>query len=297
MRSLTDDRSRCPYRGAGFALTTAWALIVLCVMPLTVRADGERADRARDVQHTGTMMQVGEELEYRVTYSFFHIGTIRFRVTDRGERDGRTVYHTETIIDSNPALSWLTDVHIRFYGETDEDVYSYWWIGDDSSSKGVDYREIRFDYPNHRMFYDWGKKLPGGQRRQEGVDTVAVSGRGQDGLSLFFYAREHARDKKTEIVPTFIENKEAKTTINFLSDRQDVEIDSVDYPVDAVYLNGRADFVGVFGLTGGFEGWFSNDDARIPIIARLKVILGSIKVELIRWKRGTWMPPRVEKAP
>jgi hypothetical protein len=57
-------------------------------------------------------------------------------------------------------------------------------------------------------------------------------------------------------------------------------------------LEGRADFVGVFGLTGSFNGMFSNDIAGIPITARLKVILGSIRVELKRWNRGYWMPPK-----
>jgi hypothetical protein len=71
-----------------------------------------------------------------------------------------------------------------------------------------------------------------------------------------------------------------------------MDIDAVDYPVDVVRFDGRADFVGVFGLTGGFEGWFSNDDASIPITARMKVILGSIKVELTKWKRGNWAPPK-----
>jgi len=48
----------------------------------------------------------------------------------------------------------------------------------------------------------------------------------------------------------------------------------------------------VFGLTGGFSGQFSNDNARIPIIARMNVILGSIKVELKSWKREGWRPPK-----
>jgi len=56
-----------------------------------------------------------------------------------------------------------------------------------------------------------------------------------------------------------------------------------------------ANFVGVFGLTGGFDGVFSNDGAGIPITARLKVILGSIKVELKNWKRDNWIPPKAEK--
>ena len=64
------------------------------------------------------------------------------------------------------------------------------------------------------------------------------------------------------------------------------------YPVDVMKLDGRADFVGVFGLTGGFEGLFSNDVAGIPITARMKVILGSVKVELKSWKRDNWIPPK-----
>ena len=240
-------------------------------------------------------LSVGEELEYRVSYSFFHVGTIRFTVTDRFEREGRTVYHVRTIIDSNPSLSWLTDLHIRFYGEIDEEAFSYWWIGDDSSNTGINYRKIAFDYPNKRMYFTKGRLLASGERAQTSIDTLPVSGRAQDGLSLFFYAREHLHQKAEERVPTFVENKEVSTYINFLNERTDNDIDAVDYPVDVIHLEGRADFVGVFGLTGGFEGWFSNDDARIPVTARMKVILGSIKVELSKWKRGEWTPPRVPK--
>jgi hypothetical protein len=47
-------------------------------------------------------------------------------------------------------------------------------------------------------------------------------------------------------------------------------------------------------LTGDFEGWFSNDEARVPILAKMKVILGSITIELMRWKRAGWTPPRAE---
>jgi hypothetical protein len=59
-----------------------------------------------------------------------------------------------------------------------------------------------------------------------------------------------------------------------------------------VGFDGRADFVGIFGLTGGFEGWFSNDEARVPIMAKMKVLIGSVTIELMRWNRPGWTPPR-----
>ena len=74
--------------------------------------------------------------------------------------------------------------------------------------------------------------------------------------------------------------------------RTEAEIDAVDYPVEVVEFDGRMDYEGVYGLTGYFQGWFTNDEARIPIVARMKVILGSVKVQLQKWQRGGWQPPK-----
>ncbi len=238
------------------------------------------------------VFQVGEELEYSVHYSFFNIGTIRFKVTDKEERNGRTIYHSHAFMDSNPSLSWLVDLHIRFYSEIDQDAFTYGWISDDSTSDGVKYRQMRFDYANHKMYYEWGKKIAPDVRQAIGRDTIAIDTESQDGLSLFYYARASLHQKKDEQIPTFIDTSKAITNINFLDEKSEIEIDAVDYPIDVVRIDGRADFVGIFGLTGGFEGWFSNDSACIPIKARLKVILGSIRVELTKWKRGDWVPQK-----
>ena len=57
---------------------------------------------------------------------------------------------------------------------------------------------------------------------------------------------------------------------------------------------GTADFTGIYGMSGDFEGWFSNDEARIPILAKMKVIIGSVTIELTRWTRTGWSPPRAK---
>jgi hypothetical protein len=244
------------------------------------------------MQFKEKMYQVGEELEYSVHYSFFNIGTIRFKVTNKEERNGRIVYNAYAFMDSNPSLSWLVNLHIRFYSEMDQDAFSYGWISDDSTSKGISYRQMRFDYNKQKMYYEYGKKLLSGERQSIGVDTINISNECQDGLSLFFHARNNLHQKKETKIPTYIDTTEEITNINFLNERAEVEIDAVDYPIDVLQLEGNANFVGIFGLTGEFEGWFSNDIASIPIKARLKVILGNIRVELRRWNRENWMPPQ-----
>jgi hypothetical protein len=238
------------------------------------------------------MLQVGEELEYRVSYSFFNIGTIRIQVIDKEEKEGMTVYRAQALMDSNPSLSWLLDLHIRFLSEMDANIFSYMWISDDSSNHDVNFRRFQFDYDSSRVFSEEGKKLPSGERNVESFDTLSINGRCQDGLSLFFYARENVRQKNQVRVPTLIEKKEEYTDINFMNKRTDIEVDAIDYPVEVVEFEGEAEYVGVFGLTGGFRGWFSNDDARVPIVARMNVILGSIKIQLVKWNRPGWQPPK-----
>lgn len=238
------------------------------------------------------MLQVGEELEYSVHYSFFNIGKIIFRVTDKEERNGRTVYHASAFMDSNPSLSWLAELHVRFHSEIDQDAFSYGWVSEDSSSNKVKYRKMRFDYTGKKMYFEWGETFPSGERKQNGTDTVAITQECQDGLSLFYYAREHVLEKRQKSIPTFIDTNEVITKINLGVENLEEEIDAVDYPIDVVKLDGRAEFVGVFGLTGAFEGVFSNDLAGIPITARMKVVVGSVRVELRKWKRGDWIPPK-----
>jgi hypothetical protein len=80
--------------------------------------------------------------------------------------------------------------------------------------------------------------------------------------------------------------------IDFDGARTKEEIEAVPYPVDVLHFEGEAKFVGVFGLTGGFEGWFSNDAARVPVLAKMKVLIGNIRIELVSWKRTGWTPPR-----
>ena len=58
------------------------------------------------------------------------------------------------------------------------------------------------------------------------------------------------------------------------------------------FMDGKANFIGVFGLTGGFRGWFSDDAERVPIIAKLNVLVGSVTLELKEWKHGNWNPPK-----
>jgi hypothetical protein len=93
-------------------------------------------------------------------------------------------------------------------------------------------------------------------------------------------------------MPTVIMEDTVNTVVNFNGKQEPVSIDAVQYPIKSVYLNGEANWTGIYGLSGRFEGWFSDDDARIPVKAKMKVYVGSVTIELQKWRRGSWQPPK-----
>lgn len=280
--------SKCFGSRPGYVRLTLVAVSFL-VLAMTTKTASFEASSVFEAP-ASSVLQVGEVLEYNVGYAIFHLGRIIVKIVDRFERHGRIVYKARAIIDSAPGLPFV-NLHIRFESEFDEELYSYSWTAEDSSTETI-VRRIDFDYDSSRVFVTKGKKQPDGTVAVEKIDTVRITEKCQDGFSLFYFARNNVRKKQQMNVPTFIEKEQVNTFFNFTNELSDEDIDSVKYPIEVVKFDGRADFVGVFGLTGGFRGWFSNDEAGIPIVARMNVILGSIKVELDRWYRPGWVAPK-----
>ena len=67
-------------------------------------------------------------------------------------------------------------------------------------------------------------------------------------------------------------------------------------PLDADGSSGEP--AGGILLHGRVVGSTSDDDAAVPIVANMKVIIGSVRLELKRWNRPGWVPPSaLEKLP
>ena len=237
------------------------------------------------------MFMVGESLEYEVSYSLFHLGTVRIEVIDQVPKGSFSVYRAKAYMDSYSGVPFVS-LHFVFYSEMAPEAYSVFFSGYDTRDpKNTSFADYVFDYSRHVVTYEKGvKQKP--EVSLKGSDTISTTF--QDGLSLFFCARANAGMQKKMNVPTFVNEKKVNTFIHFTNKVVPMEIDVVKFPIRTVELDGSADFVGIFGLTGGFQGWFSDDEAAIPIVARMKVILGSVYIELKAWNRPGWYPPRAD---
>ncbi len=263
----------------GIAARAVIVLLALFPSSLSLRA-----------QTAGPMAFVeGEELVYNVRYTFINLGQVRIKTVGRVSADGHQAVFTKAFIDSYKGVPFV-DLHAVFESTIDSAFFSRHFMGKVKQDAVWDFSRYHFEYDRNRVIMEMGQQDTVVSKR----DTTDVNVPYQDGLSLFFYARYQLFSGKRFAVPTLIKENKSITHIDFGSKSSSVEIDAVEYPIDVVPFDGKMDFVGIFGLTGGFEGWFSNDDARVPILAKMKVLIGSVTIELMEWKRPGWSPPKAK---
>ena len=243
-------------------------------------------------------LAVGEELTYLVTYSFMELGEVRIKIRDKKEVNGKTYYSTIAYIDSYPGIPFV-NIHQTYESNVSSlpdlsadkagDYYSYFFRGVNKEAEPFTYTDYYFDYEKNKVRVKKGRFSPA----KIWTDSVgSINKFYQDGLSIFFYARMNCGQNKSVDVPCLVAEKKVFTKINFYNEINDVSIDAVDYDIECVRLDGEMDFISIFGLTGHFEGWFTNDEASIPVVAKMKVIIGNITLELVSWKRKGWQPPK-----
>jgi hypothetical protein len=228
----------------------------------------------------------GEDLIYNVRYGFIDLGQVRIKVINGVRTTSYMAYEGKALIDSYKLP--FVDLHAIFESLMDSTAYSHLFTGYSKDGDRWNASRYNFQYDKKRVLIEQGERDSAVAKR----DTLKIDGVCQDGLSLFFYAREHLYTGWKVNVPGVVKEQKVSAFINFKKEHKSVEVDAIDYPVDVVALDGHLDFEGLYGLTGDFEGWFSNDEARIPILAKMKVLIGSVTVELMKWTRQGWIPPR-----
>ncbi len=234
------------------------------------------------------LLWVGEELVYRVSYLNITLGTIRTVTEPFTELDGKRVAKVKIYIDSHPKIPFVS-LHSIYESWIDTSVtFSYKFNANTLVEDNLwEFDQYTFDYSALKLTMEkWRKK------EKLNSTTLSIKKRYNDGSSLLFAARSMLYSGKSYSIPTVIMEQAVSTVVNFTGKKETTEIDAVDYPIRTVYLNGDADWTGIYGLTGRFEGWFSDDEARVPIRAKMNLYVGSVTIELQKWKRDGWRPPQ-----
>lgn len=238
-----------------------------------------------------SVLKPGEELTYLVSYSFIKLGEVKIKVKDKKTVNGKTYYSTIAYIDSYDGIPFV-NVHQTYESNVSTEQHSLFFRGINREKEPFSYTEYYFNYDINSVRVKKGRFSPS----KVWTDSIGlVDTFYQDGLSIFYYARMNSGKNFSVNVPCIVNEEKVKTRINFYNETESISIDAVDYDIACTRLDGEMDFISIFGLTGYFEGWFTNDEAKIPVVAKMKVILGNVRLELISWKRNGWQPPEFGK--
>jgi hypothetical protein len=230
----------------------------------------------------------GEELYYEVSYSFINIGWAKFNTK---ALSGKPNFYTTTAkLKSNEGIplvkvdyEFTSDIEVKDGVVRPHRFLAYQFVDGGKITITHD-----FNYDSNYIII---KKVEadGFTSVDKKIYTSTVF---QDGLSIFYFARNNAGKNSTQTVPVIMHVDTASMQVSFTSAKTDVSIEPVEYDVASTFVDGFSHFKAVFGLTGDFSGWFSADDARVPLKAKLQVEIGNITLELKEWKRGSWQPPK-----
>lgn len=238
--------------------------------------------------NTEKLMQVGEYLEYEVSFLGVKLGVIKTYIEALTEHDGKPVFKTKATMKSNSGIPFL-DLDATFESWMDTGLgFSHKFTSNVKKDENLwDFQQLDFNY--QQKYYDFTKWTNNKQVEQKRINT---NKKWNDGSSLFFLSRKFIDIKKSIKVPTIIDADTALTSLNYHYKKENIEIDAVKYPIKTLYFDGKADWEGIYGLKGTFEGWFSDDEASVPIVAKMNVYVGKVNIKLINWKREGWQPPK-----
>ena len=235
----------------------------------------------------------GEYLQYKVKWWIFRLGTIGMKTVLADDSAYGKVYLVDLTLESNPTLFFIS-VHSHFESVIQRSpVRCLQFRGYDYSGADTIFTHYWMVDSLHLVrMQQWNLKR-NELLKDESIDSVDSF---YEGTSLVYLARTLLHSNLRVTAPTMVDMSFFPTEINFTPRVVPVEIDAVDYPINGRELYGKANYVekSLAGFSGAFRGWFSDDQAAIPIRAEMNLSLGTADVILEQWSRGTWSPPRFQ---
>jgi hypothetical protein len=237
-----------------------------------------------------SILQDGEELRYKVRWSIFRLGTLTIRTEAVDTADSAPLYRVSMLVESNPSIPFVDLTEFNACLVDNRQVMSRKFVANWRDGKKRILIESAYDPTTRTMAYSeqdgqTGRVLK--RAEQTDVDPYV------HGPSLFVFTRWISDRNGEFVVPTLSNGEIAATRLRFDGYQEMVSVDGIGGPVQSRRYEGKAEWNGgtSAGLGGAFTGWVTTDEAAVVVKAEMKVLLGSITIELEQWHRPGWAPP------
>lgn len=215
---------------------------------------------------------VGEKLTFDVKYGFVTAGVASFEIPNIKRISGRDAYHVVFEVNTVPSFDLFYKVRDRY--ETFIDVQGLFpWRFEQHIREGNYSRDFS-------AFFDQRK---GKAKTSEGEYDIPRYV--NDIVSAFFYARtlDYSNLKVGDKIPlkNFYKNKVYDLDVVYHG-KETIKVDAGEF--DCIIVEPLVQEGGLFKSEGSIMIWLSDDEAKIPVRVKTKVVVGAIDADLTGYK-------------
>ncbi|MDP4117491.1 MAG: DUF3108 domain-containing protein [Bacteroidota bacterium] len=240
------------------------AVISLCAFGSTFA--GNTGDEFRKVNNKA--FKVGEKLYFDVKYGFVTAGVASFQIPKIKKISGRDAYYVTFEVNNVQSFDWMYKVRDRY--ETYIDVEGIFpWRFEQHIREGKYSRDFS-------AFFDQRK---GKAKTSEGDHNIPKYV--NDIVSAFYYARtiDYSKLRKGDLIhlKNFYKDKTYDLDVRY-EGKEVVSVAAGKF--ECIIVEPLVKEGGLFKNEGNIVIWLTNDDLRIPVKVKTKVVIGSIDAEL-----------------
>ncbi|MCP4571991.1 MAG: DUF3108 domain-containing protein [bacterium] len=252
---------------------------ILLVLPAAGDAFADEGGAAADTAAAASVFGPGELMEFSIDYGVINAGNGSLECLGITTYQGRPVYHMESKANSNRFFSSFYKVRDKIVSYIDtatlRSLYFHKRLREGDYKKTV---EISFDHANNVARYADGRTF----------ETMPGT---QDVLSAFYYVRNlDLAPGKVYSVPAHSSRRTYDLRV-IVHGRERVEVEAGTWECFVVepVIEGE----GLFKHEGKITLYISDDARRVPVLIKTKVPVGSIDVQLTRYRPGRPLNPLI----
>jgi len=218
-------------------------------------------------------IKAGESLRFNVRYGFISAGTAWLEVPEVVDWNGRPSWRLVARAESNGFFDKVYKVRNRIESVWDQERRFSWRYFEDR-------HEGRFN-ANDTLMFDPSR----GEVRYKDGQTYPIPPEVQDALSSFYFTRFQALPLGGSITFDYHASRKSLPLEVKVLGRQRIKTPAGRF--NCIVIEPVLKAGGIFKNKGRLVIWLTDDERRIPVQMRSKVMIGSIAVTLQEAKLGT----------
>ncbi|MFZ1323107.1 MAG: DUF3108 domain-containing protein [Ignavibacteria bacterium] len=220
----------------------------------------------------------GEKLTFEINYGFVNAGTAVMEVDPKLQTmNGRECYDIKFTVNSSGSFDWVYKVR-DFYRTYVDKEGLFPWRFEQHIKEGNYQRDFEaiFDQENHKAKTYTGEKEP---KKFEGEFDIPEYT--QDAMSAFYFFRtldfSKMKDGDETLLQNFYKDNTYPLKVKYYG-KETIEVPAGEFR--CVKLEPLVAEGGLFKSEGSIIVWLTDDERRMPVKVKTKVVIGSIDADL-----------------